>query len=79
MQHSKNNIAIFERRVAELHEVLECHHVSGDYDYILKIVVRDMDEYRLFLVNKLTALEQIGSTHSTFVISEVKYSNVVVL
>lgn len=79
VQHSKNNIAIFERRVAELHEVLECHHVSGDYDYILKIVVRDMDEYRLFLVNKLTALEQIGSTHSTFVISEVKYSNVVVL
>ena len=70
---------MFERRVADLDEVLECHHVSGDFDYILKIVVRDMDEYRQFLVNKLTMIEQIGSTHSTFVISEVKYSQVLSL
>lgn len=77
VQHTKSNIAVFERRVATLPEVLECHHVSGDFDYILKIVVRDMDEYRWFLVNKLTVFDQIGSTHSTFVIAEVKYSTVI--
>ena len=77
VQHSKSNISRFEKHVADLFEVLECHHVSGDFDYILKILVRDMEAYRLFLVNKLTVMEQIGSTHSTFVIAEVKYSNIV--
>ena len=45
--------------------------MSGDYDYILKIAVKDMEAYREFLVTKLTTLEHIGSTHSTFMISEV--------
>src|SRR6187549_315093 len=72
IQHTKEFVSQFEREVVQLDEVLECHHVSGDYDYILKIVVKDMDAYREFLVAKLTALQHIGSTHSTFIISEVK-------
>jgi Lrp/AsnC family leucine-responsive transcriptional regulator len=51
--------------------------VSGDYDYILKIIVKDMEAYREFLVNKLTILQHIGSTHSTFMISEVKNTTIV--
>jgi Lrp/AsnC family leucine-responsive transcriptional regulator len=47
----------------------------GDYDYILKIVVRDMEAYRV-LVTKLTTLQHIG-TQSTFMISEVKNTTVV--
>jgi Lrp/AsnC family leucine-responsive transcriptional regulator len=62
--------------VVKLSEILECHHVSGDYDYILKIAVKDMEAYREFLVTKLTTLEHIGSTHSTFMISEVKNTTV---
>ena len=72
IQHTKEFVSQFEREVVQLDEVLECHHVSGDYDYILKIVVKDMEAYREFLVTKLTALQHIGSTHSTFIISEVK-------
>ncbi len=77
IQHTKEFLTKFESQVIKLSEVLECHHVSGDYDYILKIVVKDMEEYREFLVTKLTTLDHIGSTHSTFMISEVKNTTVI--
>ena len=79
IQHTKEFISKFESQVVQLKEVLECHHVSGDYDYILKIVVKDMEAYREFLDTKLTTLEHIGSTHSTFMISEVKNTTVVTI
>ncbi len=72
IQHSKEFLTIFESEVVKLDEVLECFHVSGDYDYILKICIKDMEEYREFMVTKLTTLQHIGSTHSTFMIGEVK-------
>lgn len=77
IQHTREFLTKFESQVVKLSEILECHHVSGDYDYILKIAVRDMEEYREFLVTKLTTLEHIGSTHSTFMISEVKSTTVI--
>jgi len=78
-QHSKDFITKFESEVVKLVEVLECFHVSGDYDYILKICVKDMEEYREFMVTKLTTLQHIGSTHSTFMIGEVKSTTSFVL
>lgn len=72
VQHSKEFLTKFESEVVQLDEVLECFHVSGDYDYILKILVKNMEEYREFMVTKLTTLQHIGSTHSTFMIGEVK-------
>nr|WP_322625255.1 Lrp/AsnC family transcriptional regulator [uncultured Flavobacterium sp.] len=79
VQHTKENVTTFEREVAKLPEVLECYHVSGDYDYILKIFMANMEEYREFMVTKLTTLHHIGSTHSTFMIGEVKNTNVIAL
>lgn len=79
MQHTKEFISQFEKEVVQLDEVLECFHVSGDYDYILKICVKDMQEYREFMVTKLTTLQHIGSTHSTFMIGEVKNSTAYIL
>jgi Lrp/AsnC family leucine-responsive transcriptional regulator len=79
IQHTREFLTKFENQVVKLTEILECHHVSGDYDYILKIAVKDMEEYREFLVTKLTTLEHIGSTHSTFMISEVKNTTVIEL
>ncbi|MFD0975840.1 Lrp/AsnC family transcriptional regulator [Salinimicrobium gaetbulicola] len=72
VQHTKGNVTRFESQVAGLSEVLEVFHVSGEYDYILKVMVKDMEAYRNFMLNKLTALDHIGSTQSTFVISPVK-------
>lgn len=71
-QHTRENIATFEHQVVQLSEVLECFHVSGDYDYILKVFIKNMEEYREFMVTKLTTLQHIGSTQSSFMIGEVK-------
>jgi Lrp/AsnC family transcriptional regulator, leucine-responsive regulatory protein len=71
-QHNIDLIKHFEKEIMKLDEVLECFHVSGDYDYILKIYVEDMETYREFMVTKLTTIQDIGSTHSTFMIGEVK-------
>ena len=79
IQHTKDVIHTFENEVVRLNEVSECFHVSGDYDYILKVNVKDMDEYREFMVTKLTGLQHIGSTHSSFMIGEVKNSTAFVL
>jgi Lrp/AsnC family leucine-responsive transcriptional regulator len=79
IQHTREFLTKFEYQVVKLSEILECHHVSGDYDYILKIAVKDMEEYREFLVTKLTTLDHIGSTHSTFMISEVKNTTLIEL
>ncbi len=79
VQHTIEFLTTFEQQVTQLNEVLECHHVSGDYDYILKIYVKDMAAYREFLVNKLTTLHHIASTHSIFMISEVKNTNIITL
>ncbi|MDG2151857.1 MAG: Lrp/AsnC family transcriptional regulator [Polaribacter sp.] len=77
MQHSKEYVTTFEREVLKLEEVSECFHVSGAYDYILKVYVKDMDEYREFMVKKLTAIKYIGSTQSTFAIEEVKNTTLI--
>lgn len=70
--HSKSSIKKFEEDILQLKEVSECYHVSGDYDYIIKVCLENVEAYRQFLVSKLTSLENIGSTHSTFVMGEVK-------
>ncbi|MFN4362949.1 Lrp/AsnC family transcriptional regulator [Chryseobacterium hispalense] len=78
-QHKKEYVLQFEREIMNLHEVSECFHVSGDYDYILKIAVKDMEDYRNFMLSKLTTLQHIASTHSSFMISEVKNTTAIVL
>ena len=79
IQHSKEFITQFEREISKFPEVLECFHVSGDYDYILKIIVKDISEYREFMVSKLTNLQHIASTQSAFTIKEVKTTTTVPL
>ena len=79
IQHSKEYVSTFEREILKLQEVSECFHVSGDYDYILKIYVKDMDAYRKFMVTKLTTIKYIGSTHSTFSIEQVKNTTAIEL
>ena len=77
VQHTKDYVMKFEREVAKLSEVVECYHISGDYDYLLKILVEDMQAYREFMVTKLTTIDHIGSTHSSFMINEVKYTTAI--
>lgn len=77
VQHRKDYITQFEKEIVQFSEVLECFHVSGDYDYILKICVKDIKDYREFMVTKLTNLQNIASTQSSFTIKEVKNTTMI--
>jgi Lrp/AsnC family transcriptional regulator, leucine-responsive regulatory protein len=72
VQHVQKSLNEFENDVRGLDEVVECFHVSGAYDYLLKVLVKDMAHFRHFLVTKLTALKYIASTESSFVIEQVQ-------
>ena len=74
VKHSQEHVMSFEKEVTSLPEVLECYHISGDYDYLIKVHVSDIESYREFMVKKLTSISHIGSTHSMFVINEVKHT-----
>ena len=77
VKHSQDLVNQFEKIVATIDEVLEVYHLSGDYDYLLKVHVKDMESFRKFMVNKLTNIDHIGSSNSMFVISEVKHTTAV--
>lgn len=77
IQHMQEYVIQFEKEVNKLTEVIECYHISGDYDYLLKVAVKDMEEFRKFMVKKLTNIKHIGSTHSMFVINEVKHTTAI--
>ena len=62
----------FEKDVMNLKEVAECYCVSGHSDFLLKIVVTDMDEYREFILHKLASIKNIGNAQSHFVMNEIE-------
>ncbi|MEK9869011.1 MAG: Lrp/AsnC ligand binding domain-containing protein, partial [Gammaproteobacteria bacterium] len=57
-----------------LPEVTECYTMAGTWDYMLKIVVRDIRHYEQFVRDKLTRLAHIGEVHSHIAVTEIKYS-----
>jgi len=77
VKHSQELVNQFEKEVATIDEILEVYHLSGDYDYLLKVHVKEMESFRKFMVNKLTNIDHIGSSNSMFVISEVKHTTAV--
>ena len=76
-QHSKEFSRQFTSVIADIEEVVECFNTSGDYDYMLKIYARSMQDYQNLLLGTLGDLDCIGSLHSIFVIGEVKNTLVV--
>ncbi len=73
-EHTDRNRENFERHVSLLPEVMECFSVSGDRDYLLQVVARDMDSYNEFLNAQILRHEAVRSASSTFVLRRVKYS-----
>ncbi|MFO7672503.1 MAG: Lrp/AsnC family transcriptional regulator [Lutibacter sp.] len=72
--HSKEMITRFENAINKIDEVMECFHVAGNYDYLLKVIVKDMNSYQAFLKNKLSVLDSVANVQSTFVMSSTKDS-----
>jgi len=71
-KHSKGHLINFQGSITRLNEVMECYHIAGNTDYMLKVAVADMDEYKKFMTEKISAIENISSVDSMFVMDEVK-------
>ncbi|MBE7472748.1 MAG: Lrp/AsnC family transcriptional regulator [Anaerolineae bacterium] len=70
--HQSEQVENFRQLMQQMPEVLECHHVTGEYDYLLKIVVRNRAELERFVVKRLTPIPGIARIHTSLVLSEVK-------
>ncbi len=74
LSRMNHDIALdFAQRISQIPEVTECYNISGDFDYLLKINVRDMAAYQRILLEKLGTIESLGSLKSSFVMDEVKH------
>jgi DNA-binding Lrp family transcriptional regulator len=71
-EHSQAVLLEFEKRVADYSEVMECYHMTGEYDFLLKVAVLDMDAYHDFVIHRLAKLPNVGTVQSFFVMHEVK-------
>ncbi len=70
-EHNEKQILLFESEVQSLEEVSECLHIAGNFDYLLSVEVKDMDEYEKFLKQKLAKLSNISQVQSSFVLGSV--------
>ena len=74
-EHNKNAGVKFIERIHELNEVIECYNISGEFDFMLKVVTEDMNAYYDFHVNKLSQIENMGHVQSVFVMGIIKQTH----
>ncbi len=74
-EHNKQSGAKFIKKIHELHEVIECYNISGEFDFMLKVVSENMDAYYDFHVNKLSQIENMGRLQSIFVMGIIKQTH----
>ena len=70
--HASDDPLVFEKEVANIPEILSCHNVTGDYDYLIQIVANDLDAYGVFIRDRLRKLPGVASIHSNLSRREVK-------
>ena len=69
-----DSVARFESEILKYPQVLECDLLAGDWDYALRVVARDLDEFREFCVNRLARIAGVGNVKSSISMKRVKYS-----
>jgi Lrp/AsnC family leucine-responsive transcriptional regulator len=74
-EHSKKAGVKFIDSMQALNEVIECYSISGEFDFLLKVVCEDMNAYYNFHVNKLSQVENMGKVQSTFVMGIIKQTH----
>lgn len=70
--HNHESIVRLMTEAQKLDEVMECYHVTGDTDFLMKVLMPDMKAYEEFVLNKLTKITGIGNINSSIVMSTVK-------
>lgn len=70
--HDPKKMAAFEQVIKSLPEVVQCHLIAGQTaDYILKVIVPDLTEYRSILLDKITRIDGVGNVHSSFALNTI--------
>ena len=77
-EHGKKAGSKFIKTIKDLNEVIECFSISGEFDFMLKVVCEDMNTYYDFHVNKLSEIENVGHVQSIFVMGIIKQTHQVV-
>ena len=78
-KQQKNHFEEFEATIIQFPEVIECSVISGSFDYLLKVIVKDMNAYNEFYQKKLSDLQSVAHISSSFVMSEVKSTTMIPL
>ncbi len=73
-RHQENALNRFEDAVRDIPEVVECYTVSGDTDFLLRVLVEDVTAYEQLLKRTLVHLPEVGNLSSTFALRQVKYT-----
>ena len=74
-EHNKIAGVKFIKAIQAMNEVIECYNISGEFDFMLKVVEEDMNAYYDFHVNKLSQIENMGHVQSVFVIGIIKQTH----
>lgn len=74
-EHNKKAGVRFIETIHSLNEVIECYNISGEFDFMLKVVSQDMNAYYDFHVNKLSQIENVGHVQSMFVMGIIKQTH----
>ena len=74
-EHNRNAGTRFIKAINELNEVIECYNISGEFDFMLKVVEENMDSYYDFHVNRLSQLDNVGNVQSVFVMGVIKQTH----
>ncbi len=77
-EHSKTAGTKFVKAILQMPDVVECYTISGEFDFMLKVVTEDMNAYHDFHVNKLSNIENMGHVQSVFVMGVIKETHVLV-
>lgn len=75
--HQFEAIERFYRAVADMPEVLECYHVTGEFDYLLKVAIHNRRDLERFIVKRLTPLPGVARIYTSLVLNEMKSTTAV--
>lgn len=77
--HQPEHVERFRVAIRDIPEVLECYHLTGEFDYLLKVVIRNRRDLERFVVYRLTPLPGVARIHTSVVLTEVKSTRVLPL
>lgn len=73
-KHGLEEVEEFRNQIDGFHQVMECFHIAGNFDFLMKVRVKDMEEYENFVLKSLSRIRNIGHVQSSFVLGELKYN-----